>query len=58
MKHCAKPLAAGEAYRHVLVWKGAVAARQVEERLVQDQPRLKERVEKLLAVRARLAHLA
>jgi CHAT domain-containing protein/Tfp pilus assembly protein PilF len=47
-----------EIYRHVLAWKGAVAARQVEEQIARDQPALKARVEELATVRSRLSRLA
>jgi CHAT domain-containing protein len=49
---------ADEIYRHVLAWKGAVAARQTEEQIARDQPALKPRVEELATIRARLSHLA
>jgi CHAT domain-containing protein/tetratricopeptide (TPR) repeat protein len=45
-------------YLHVLAWKGALAARQAEEQLARDQPRLQPVVEELRQVRAGLARLA
>jgi len=47
-----------ELYRHVLAWKGVVAAREDEDRLARDQPELKETLGALEQIRARLAHLA
>jgi CHAT domain-containing protein len=45
-------------YRHVLAWKGAVEAQQLEQRLVRDQPELKPTLTQLAGVRAGLAQLA
>src|SRR5262249_10812094 len=51
-------VAAADRYRHALAWKGAVAARQAEERLAADQPDLRPLLEQLRQARAKLAHLA
>ncbi|HEV3262882.1 MAG TPA: CHAT domain-containing tetratricopeptide repeat protein [Gemmataceae bacterium] len=45
-------------YRAVLGVKGAVAARQADERVARDRPELRPRVEKLRQARAALAHWA
>ena len=45
-------------YGHVLAWKGAVIARQVEDRLARDQPEVKELLVRLNQARSRLARLA
>jgi CHAT domain-containing protein/Tfp pilus assembly protein PilF len=45
-------------YDEVLAWKGAVASRQAEERIVRDAPTLAPLLERLRAARARLARLA
>jgi tetratricopeptide (TPR) repeat protein len=47
-----------EIYRHVLDWKGAVEARQEEDRLARDQPELQETLGQLAQVRARLSDLS
>src|SRR5262249_36185496 len=47
-----------EIYGHVLAWKGAVAARQAEERVAHDQPQLRPLIADLLRVRTRLSRLA
>jgi len=47
-----------EIYGHVLAWKGGALARQDEDRLVRDQPDLRDTVGQLEQARARLAHLA
>ena len=52
------PPRAGDLYRHVLRWKGAAEARQVEDRLARDRPELRPTLEKLAEARARLARLA
>jgi tetratricopeptide (TPR) repeat protein/CHAT domain-containing protein len=44
-------------YQHVLAWKGAITARQAEERLARDHPKLRPHFQKLQEVRAGLAHL-
>src|SRR5262249_54554481 len=49
---------AADLYRHVLAWKGAVEAEQVEQRLVRDQPELQPTLAQLAGVRAGLAQLA
>jgi tetratricopeptide (TPR) repeat protein len=51
-------LRAGDLYRHVLRWKGAAEARQVEDRLARDRPELRPTLTRLAGDRARLARLA
>ena len=51
----AKP---ADLYRHVLDWKGAAEARQVEDRLARDQPELRPSLAKLAQVRGQLVNLA
>ena len=45
-------------YSHVLTWKGAVMARQAEDRLARDQPEVKKLLDRLDQARSRLARLA
>ncbi len=50
--------APGEAYTHVLFWKGAVASRLASDIILSDHPKLRAGVEKLNELRARYARLA
>jgi CHAT domain-containing protein len=52
-----EPVPAERIYRHILAYKGA-ATRLSENRLLRDQPELKELIDKLDATRQRLAQLA
>src|SRR5262249_16845675 len=47
-----------ERYAAALLWKGAVGARQRDDRLLRDRPELRETYHQLQEARARLAHLS
>jgi CHAT domain-containing protein/tetratricopeptide (TPR) repeat protein len=47
-----------ERYAAALLWKGAVSARQRDDRLLRDRPELRESYQQLQQARARLVHLS
>jgi CHAT domain-containing protein/Flp pilus assembly protein TadD len=49
---------AGDLYREVLVWKGAVTAMQAQDRLAREQPALQPLIQQLTDARTRLARIA
>jgi CHAT domain-containing protein len=51
---CSGEAAPSDVYKHVLIWKGAVAGRQVEVQAAHDQPELKPLLEQLGQARSRL----